>query len=84
MHHVAIIAADYDAALEFYVDNDFSVASSGAFGEVRFCYMDTSRALGHMIEILEDKPAIRTFFDAIAKAAERWDGDPATLLRELG
>jgi hypothetical protein len=37
-----------------------------------------------MIEIIEDKPAIRAFFAAIRKSSERWDHDPATLLRELG
>jgi len=84
MHHVAIIADDYDAALRLYTEGGFAVASSGQFGDVRFCYVDTSATLGHMVEILEDKPTIQAFFGAIARAADRWNGDPETLMRVLG
>lgn len=80
-HHVAVIAADYDAMLRHYAG--FAVAAHGRFGDMRFSYVDTSATLGHMVEIVEDKPAIRAFFAAVRKAAERWDGDPATLLRDV-
>ena len=83
MHHVAIIAEDYDAAVASYSAQGHEVASAGKFGEVRFCYIDTVESLGHMVEILEDSRAIRAFFAMIARAAEEWDGDTATLLREL-
>lgn len=81
-HHVAFIAAEYDVALAHYSEHE--VAADGRFGDMRFAYIDTVANLGHMVEIVEDKPAIRAFFGAIRKAAERWDGDPATLMRELG
>jgi hypothetical protein len=80
-HHVAIIADDFDAALGRYPGVE--VAADGRFGDMRFAYLDTSATLGAMLEILEDRPAIRAFFGAIRKAAERWDGDPKTLIREL-
>ena len=83
-HHVAFIAGDFDSALAHYTDRAFAVAADGRFGPMRYAYVDTAVALGHMIEIVEDKLAIRAFFAAVRKAAERWDGDPATLLRELG
>lgn len=83
MHHVAIIAEDYDAAVASYSAESHEIASEGKFGEVRFCYIDTVETLGHMVEILEDSRAIRAFFAMIARAAEEWDGDTATLLREL-
>ncbi len=83
MHHVAIIAEDYDAALASYIAQGHEVASSGKFGEVRFCYVDTVDSFGHMVEILEDSRAIRAFFSMIVRAAEEWDGDVATLLREV-
>ena len=81
LHHVAIVAEDFDAALREY--GEFAVASEGQFGDVRFVYLDTSATLGAMLEILEDRPVIRSFFGAIRKANERWDGNPATLIREL-
>ena len=80
-HHVAIIAEDFDAALRQYAGVE--IAAEGHFGDIRFVYLDTSATLGAMLEILEDRPAIRAFFGAIRKANERWDGDPATLIREL-
>ena len=83
LHHVAFIAQDYDAALAFYTDQGFAVASEGRFGDVRFCYVDTSSALGHMVEILEDTPAIRAFFAAVVKAAEGWDRNPETAVRDM-
>lgn len=83
-HHIAFIAADFDADLAHYTDQEIAVAADGYFGPVRYAYVDTAPTLGHMIEIIEDKPAIRAFFAAIRKAAEQWDHDPATLLRELG
>lgn len=83
LHHMAIIAEDYDAAMASYLDQGFAVASDGCFGDIRFCYVDTTSALGYMMEILEAKEAIRRFFASIAKASQTWDGDPATLIREL-
>lgn len=80
-HHVAIIAEDFDATLREHVGVE--VAAEGRFGDIRFVYLDTSATLGAMLEILEDRPAIRAFFGAIRKANERWNGDPATLIREL-
>lgn len=81
-HHVAIIAGDYDVELARYADAGFEVASSGVFGDLRFCYVDTSATLGHMVEIVEDKPSIRAFFGAVRKAAEGWDGT-TDLIREM-
>ena len=83
LHHVAFIAQDYDAAVAFYTGQGFAVATEGRFGDVRFCYVDTSSALGHMVEILEDKPAIGAFFANVVRAAETWDRNPETAIREM-
>lgn len=80
-HHVAIVADDFDAALRDHAA--YPIAAEGRFGAIRFVYLDTSATLGAMLEILENGPAIRAFFGAIRKAGERWDGNPATLVREL-
>lgn len=83
MHHVAILPDDYDAAVAHYLAQGFAIASSGYFGKVRFCYVDCRPTLGHMVEILENCAPIRSFFAAIDRAAQEWDGDIAGLLREL-
>jgi hypothetical protein len=84
MHHVAIIVADYPGTIADYAAQGCAVASEGVFGDVRFAYVDCSASIGHMVEVLEDKPTIQRFFGAVRRAAEGWDGDPATLLKELG
>ena len=83
MHHVAIMPDDYDAALADYLDQGFEEAAGGIFGDMRFAYVDTSGQIGHMVEIVEPKDSIRKFFAMVKQAAEDWDGDPATLVREL-
>ncbi|MEZ5743055.1 MAG: VOC family protein [Sphingomonadaceae bacterium] len=83
MHHVAIMPDDYDTCLTDYLAQGYAEAASGIFGDMRFSYVDTSKDIGHMIEIVEPKDSIRKFFAAVTKAAEDWDGDPATLVREL-
>ena len=83
LHHVAIVAADFDITLESITVKGHAIAADGRFGDTRFAYVDTHAAIGCMTEIVEDSGAIRAFFGAVRKAAERWDGDTATLLREL-
>lgn len=80
-HHVAIVTDQFEATLAHY--SGVEVAADGRLGDIRFAYLDTSATIGAMLEVLDDGPSIRAFFGAIRKAAERWDGDPATLIREL-
>ena len=76
-HHMAIYSHDYDADLADYTCASFEVAFSGAFAGKRFCYVDTSRAIGYMIEIIEASVAQAGFFAKIIDAAKHWDGsDP--------
>ena len=76
-HHIGVIVEDYDAELARYEANGFPVASSGTFGPLRFCYVDTSPVMHGMVEVLEDLPFIHNYFARIREAAENWDGtDP--------
>ncbi len=73
-HHKAVIVEDYDSELARYQALGFPIASSGKFGPLRFAYVDTSSVLGGMVEVLEDIPFIHSYFAAVRKAAENWDG----------
>ena len=73
-HHVAMITPDFDAEVRRYLNQGFVVASSGLFGDTRFAYVDTSPAVGHMVELLAETPSIRAYFDSVRRKAERWDG----------
>ncbi|HLY54702.1 MAG TPA: VOC family protein [Stellaceae bacterium] len=73
-HHVCHFADDYDRQIAAYVAGGAPVAAQGRFGDMRFAYVDTSPALGFMIEILEESAAMRDHFRMIADAAKGWDG----------
>ncbi|WP_231568416.1 VOC family protein [Novosphingobium malaysiense] len=73
-HHLAIYTDDYDAAYAGYVDQGFVAAVDGTFGGYRFSYIDTSAAIGCMVELIEANPLQTDFFERIAAAAEGWDG----------
>ena len=73
-HHLAIYTPDYDAALRSYHGKGFASAVEGTFGAMRFAYVDTSAAIGCMIEVIEEDPDQTDFFRRVAAAAEGWDG----------
>ena len=50
------------------------VASSGEFGPLKFCYVDTSPVMMGMVEVLEDLPFIHNYFARVRQGAENWDG----------
>lgn len=73
-HHLAIYTDDYEAVYRRYVDQGFVAAVDGTFGGYRFSYIDTSAAIGCMIELIEANDMQDDFFARIAAAAEDWDG----------
>ena len=76
-HHMAIYTGDYDADLAAYQAAGAEVAFSGGFAGKRFCYVDTSRTIGCMIELIEHSEAQDSFFTLLRESARDWDGtDP--------
>ena len=80
-HHIAVIVPDVAFEVERYRALGFEVGFSGRFGTAEFAYIDTSPAIGHMIEILPDVPMLRGFFGVVRRAGEDWDG--GEVIREL-
>ncbi len=73
-HHVAVIVENYDKEVARYEKLGCPVASSGEFGPLKFCYVDTSATMNCMVEVLESLPFIHNYFARIRAAAENWDG----------
>lgn len=83
-HHVGIFAEDYDAELAEYDRQGFDRVTEGRVGEMRYAYIDTSKAVGCMVELLEENANMRHIFAAIAAAAKDWDGErPLRPVEEL-
>lgn len=73
-HHLAVYCEDYDASYRHYRDQGFVSAVDGVFGTMRFSYIDTSAAIGCMVELVEESPAQSEFFARLAAEARSWDG----------
>jgi Glyoxalase/Bleomycin resistance protein/Dioxygenase superfamily len=73
-HHVAIYCSDYDRELADYLSAGSEVAFSASAGGKRYCYVDTSAALGCMVELIESSELQDAFFARIRAAAANWDG----------
>jgi Glyoxalase/Bleomycin resistance protein/Dioxygenase superfamily len=73
-HHLAVYCEDYDADYRHYIDQGFVSAVDGVFGDLRFSYIDTSKAIGCMIELVEQNSLQSEFFARVAAEAEGWDG----------
>lgn len=73
-HHLAIYCEDYDAAYAHYRDLGHVAAVDGRFGPLRFSYIDTTAAIGCMVELVEQHDSQSAFFRQVAAAADGWDG----------
>lgn len=83
-HHTAIFARDYVEEKTCFVEAGFPVAMEFNLGaDTSICYVDTRPALGHMLEIYQDTPAIRGLYALVKEAAENWDGKELIQLLEL-
>ncbi len=77
LHHVMMIARDYDAEMAALREAGFAVATEADLGGQRFAYVDTSATIGCMLEVIEDSATIRAINAAVTAAAVDWDGsDP--------
>jgi len=73
-HHLAIYTDRYDETYRAYVEQGFVNVVDGRFGNMRFSYIDTTQAIGCMIELVEEDEAQTEFFTRVAEAAQGWDG----------
>ena len=82
-HHFCVFSDDYDAALAHYRALGFELALDAVNDGVRFCYVDTSPALGCMIELVEKSDFWSGLFGQVAQAAATWDGQSDPVRTQL-
>ncbi len=86
IHHTAHFVPDLAAAVAGFRERGFEPALEArtALG-VEFVMIDTSSALGHMLELYERGDALLRFYEFVRRKAESWDGsDPVRRLRVAG
>lgn len=82
IHHVAYFVPDLDGALEEFRDQDYELAlEARTVTGVDFAMVDTVAALGHMLELYEQRDDLEKFYGYVRRKAQEWDGsDPVRLL----
>jgi catechol 2,3-dioxygenase-like lactoylglutathione lyase family enzyme len=82
LHHLAFFVEDVDQAVATLLTQGHELAMSARTASgLAFCFVDTSPALGHMVELYEPVPALRAFYAMVRAAADGWDGaDPVRAL----
>ena len=82
LHHVAHFVDDLDAvASGLAADGHAEVLRAETVGGTGFAFHDGGAARGHLIEIYEQTPTLRGFYDMVRNASVGWDGsDPVRTL----
>jgi len=80
-HHAALYCQDYDGTLAAYAATGTEVALAIKMMGARTCWLDTTRSLGFMVELIEANPIAESVFGQIREAGHNWDGkDPVRTL----
>lgn len=81
-HHVGLYCTDYEAERAAYLDTGAEMAFEGLMMGAKTCYIDTTKTLGFMTELITANPVAEMVFGEFRRAAEGWDGsDP---IRKMG
>lgn len=81
-HHVGLYCTDYEADKAAYMADGSELAFEGLMMGARTCYIDSTKTLGFMTELITANPVAEMVFGEFRRAAEGWDGrDP---IRKLG
>jgi len=80
-HHMAIYCKDYDAELAAYTNAGAELVFSGLMMGFKVGWVDTTRTLGYMTEIITANEVADSIFGMFRAAAQNWDGkDPVRKL----
>ena len=81
-HHTGLYSENYDEDVAGYLDTGAEMAFEGLMMGSKTCYVDTSKELGFMTEIITANPIAAEVFSTMSQASIGWDGrDP---IRSLG
>lgn len=75
LHHVAVFVADLTAAIADFAARGAECALYAETASLAFAMVDTSAALGHMIELYEPTPVLLGFYDRIRTVARNGGDD---------
>ena len=75
LHHVAVFVDDLDAAIARFEAAGAQCALHAETQVLTYAMVDTSAALGHMIEFYEPRPVLLDFYARVRAAATPYSGE---------
>ncbi len=76
-HHFGMIADNYDLFVEKHQEEGRPLVMNGEFAGYRFCFVETRKTLGFMLEAFEKTPSLLELFGEIDALGDTWDGTNA-------
>lgn len=81
-HHIAITTNRYDEEIERYAALGYDVVFSDVLQGGRIAYVDTSRDMPGMTELIEYTPTAEARQTRVQRASQEWDGsDPVRRIK---
>ena len=75
IHHVACFVDSIEETIRHYEEQGFPLATRAkARVGTEFAFIDTSKLLGHMLEIYVPDETLSGFYDLVKEASVDWDG----------
>ena len=75
IHHVACFVDSIDETIKQYEELGYPLATRAkAKLGTEFAFIDTSKSLGHMLEIYSPNEMLSGFYDLVKEASLGWDG----------
>ena len=75
-HHWGITTREFDQDITRYEQSGYPLVFSGAVAVGgRFAFMDTSRQMHGMVELIELTPLVQDLFAGIEAGSKNWDGN---------
>jgi hypothetical protein len=75
VHHIACFVDSIDETILQYEEMGFPLATRAkAKLGTEFAFIDTSKSLGHMLEIYSPNETLSGFYNLVKEAALSWDG----------
>jgi catechol 2,3-dioxygenase-like lactoylglutathione lyase family enzyme len=74
LHHVAYFVESFERATAALAGSGWPAVLTATGGQTRFAFHDATAELGHLVEIYEGSPRLRSFYDMVREASQGWDG----------
>jgi len=75
LHHMAVLAGDFPAAIDRWASKGAPAVFEAGFGvDTRLAFLETRESLGCYLEVIEFTEFVRSALTGLSEAHDNWDG----------